>query len=158
MINVRRVMIQKISIALLVPLVLIGSCYAKEGNIWHKTGNLMTIAESKEAISGKYIKILNYRKTLDHFPNISCASPSKSISQKDWAAQFIYDVLVVLYQARRHIKFPCDLWIVVHGFDENGNPMVGTKQKAECNLRRGEVREMTICMPKGADTFELRAD
>jgi len=86
--------------------------------------------ESEGLISGRYIKILNYKR--------------------------VGNEVSILYQAIQQIPLTYGNEIMVDCFDKDGNPMEGTKNVVETWLNAGEVRRINIPLPYGTASFDLR--
>lgn len=89
--------------------------------------------ESTVVAEGKYIRILNYKRIGNNYVS-------------------------VLYQAKTPLPSYISALrtIMINCFDKDGYPMEGKKVYAERGLYSGEIRRLTVKIPIGTASFEIK--
>ena len=87
--------------------------------------------ESTVVAEGKYIRILNYKR--------------------------IGNEVSILYQAKKDLSsYGFKRTIMIDCFDKDGYPMEGKKVYAKSGLYAGEIRRLTVRIPSGTASFEIK--
>lgn len=92
--------------------------------------------ESTVVAEGKYIRILNYKRI------------DNEVSVFGYQISILYQAKERLYAIMRPIMIDC--------FDKDGYPMEGKRVLAEAGLYAGEIRRLTVRVPSGTASFEIK--
>jgi hypothetical protein len=94
-------------------------------------------SESTVVAEGKYIRILNYKRIGNE-------------------VSMFGNQVSILYQAKKYLYSDYELTIMINCFDKDGYPMEGEKVRAEKRLYTGEIRRLTVRIPSGTASFEIK--